>query len=90
MVEPLQVDHQNLREPIDGQIFLNVYFPLALATFESSLHHALGFDILLEALRQLDAAEEPNRFAWYLDTQVHKVVKCAIGETAAEALRPIE
>ena len=50
VVEALQVDDKDLWESIDCQVFLNVYFSFAAATFESCPYHSLWLYEFFHAL----------------------------------------
>lgn len=89
MVKSLQVDDQDLGEPVNRQVLLNVDLPLALAALEASLNHPFGLDELFQTLLQLDAAKETNGLPRNLHAQVHEVVKGAVLKAAAETLRAV-
>jgi hypothetical protein len=56
MIKPLQMDAEEFRKSINGEVFLNVDLFLAATTFKACLHHALRFDKLFETFLKLDVA----------------------------------
>ena len=56
MVKALQMDAKKLGKSVNCEVFLDVNFFLAAATFESCLNHTLWFDELFEALFKFDAS----------------------------------
>jgi len=89
VVKTLQVDDQDLGEPIDCEVLLNVHLTPTLAALKARGHHPLRLDKLFETLLKLDTAQVADCLAGNFDAEVHKVVKGAVLKAAAETLRSI-
>ena len=86
MVKPLQVDHEDLREAVNRQIFFDVYLLFALGALEACVHHPFGLDKFVQAFGEFDIAEEANSFSGNLDGKVHEVVEGTVLKAARKAL----
>ena len=90
MIKSFQVNHKDLREPVNSKVFLNIHFALAARAFKPSLNHAFRLNKLVQALLKFNGSEETHGFARDLNTQVHKVIEGTVLEATAQTLSAVD
>ena len=68
VIKSFQVNHKDLREPVNCKVFLNIHLALAARTFKPGLNHSFRLDKFVKALLKFNRTEETYGFAWNLNT----------------------